>query len=65
MRNMSKNDKLPVDERQEINQDEIDGQEDALIITSDNESKAIYGQEYSDYDDLNWSSSDDSSSVLF
>ena len=62
---MSKNDKLPVDERQEINQDEIDGQEDALIITNDNESKAIYGQEYSGYDDLNWSSSDDSSSVLF
>ena len=62
---MNTKDNLPVDERLEVNEDEVDGQQDDLIITNTNEGTAIYGQEYSDYDDLNWSSVDDSGSTLF
>jgi len=59
---MNANDNLPVDVQKDINQDLIDGQQDDLIITNNNESTAIHGQEYSSYDDLNWSSGGDSAS---
>lgn len=62
---MKEKNELPVDKSKAINKDVIDGQQDDLIITNTNESTAIYGQEYSVYDDLNWSSSDDSGSVLY